>query len=116
MVNNKHEWVRTNHVSNLRGIQNSISETIHEFQLIKNNNGKITELKTRKNEDIKVRNQGGYVDVSNNVRKLSNKDSSLSESVFKRLRSSHISQFGQNKEWIKRRNDRLILTSSHDSN
>ena len=56
MINDKYGRVRTNHLSNVRGIQNNVSKTIYRSQFIGNDDEKIVESKTEKNGDIKVYN------------------------------------------------------------
>ena len=56
MISNKHGRVRTNYLSNVRGIQNNVSRTIYRSQSIGNDGKKIVKSKTEKNENIEIRN------------------------------------------------------------
>ena len=72
MIDNQYEWVKKNYISNIRRIQNDVLETIYEFKFVRDDRKKITKSKTRKNGDTRVRNQGDYVNTSDDVEKLNN--------------------------------------------
>ena len=116
MVNDEYGRIRTNHVPNVREIQDDISGTVYGSQPIRNDSGKTTEPKTRKNGNTEVRDQSGHVSPPDDVEEPNDKGSGLSRLVPKGPGPGHAGQLGQNRKRTKRRNHRPILTSSHDSN
>ena len=102
MVSNEHGRIRTNHLPNVRRIQDDVSGTIYESQFIRNDDGKTTKSETRKNENTRIRNQDGHVNTSNDVERLSNENFSLSGSVSKESGPNYVRQLGQDRERIKR--------------